>query len=133
MPMAAAPHPYKVVAPFIDGFLRTEALAAAFELGIVRALEPDRVAMPTALATQLSLDPFHLQILLDILTHDGVLQRGSEGVSLAEGFRKALVFRDLLEVRMEFGRRHSRTVMDNYAASIRDTYRNQGQIGRAHV
>jgi len=30
MPMAASPHPYKVVAPFLDGFLRTEALAAAF-------------------------------------------------------------------------------------------------------
>src|SRR4051794_2816402 len=128
MPMNDPLHPYKVVAPFLDGFLRTEALAAAFELGIIRALEPDAVAAPAALATRLSVDPFHLQILLDILCHDGVLQKGPDGVSLADGFRAALVFRDLLEVRMEFGRRHRRTVMDNYAASIRDPYRNQGRL-----
>jgi ubiquinone/menaquinone biosynthesis C-methylase UbiE len=128
MPMSASPHPYQVVARFLDGFLRTEALAAAFELGIIQALEPDRAATTAALAGRLSLDPFHLQILLDILTHDGVLRKGPDGVSLAEGFRAALAYRDLLEVRMEFGRRHRRTVMDNYAASIRDPYRNQGRL-----
>ena len=98
MPM----HPYKVVAPFLDGFLRTEALAAAFELGIIRTLEVDGVGVTTAaLATRLSVDPFHLQILLDLLCHDGVLHKGPDGVSLADGFRKALVYRDLLEVRLE--------------------------------
>ena len=128
MPMSASPHPYKVVGPFLDGFLRVEALAAAFELGIIRTLEPGPAATTAALAEQLSLDPFHLQILLDILTHDGVLQKGPDGVSLTEGFRAALNYRDLLEVRLEFGRRHRRTVMDNYAASIRDPYRNQGRL-----
>src|SRR4051812_40499788 len=128
MAMNASPHPYKVVAPFLDGFLRTEALAAAFELGIIQALESDRAASTAALAERLSLDPFHLQILLDILTHDGVLQTDRDGVLLADGFRAALAYRDLLEVRMEFGRLHRRTVMDNYAASIRDPYRNQGRL-----
>src|SRR5690242_12179162 len=103
MPMSAPLHPYKVVAPFLDGFLRTEALAAAFELGVIGTLEPGGAMTTAALATRLSADPFHLQILLDILCHDGVLDKGPDGVSLAKGFRAALAFRDLLEVRMEFG------------------------------
>jgi ubiquinone/menaquinone biosynthesis C-methylase UbiE len=126
--MSPFPHPYKVVAPFLNGFLRVEALAAAFELGIIETLERDAHATTAALAEGLSLDPLHLQILLDLLTHDGVLQKGPEGVSLTKPFCAALAFRDLLEVRMEFGRRHRRTVLDNYAASIRDPFHYQGRL-----
>src|SRR5262245_27518876 len=126
--MPGPPHPYKIVGEFLNGYLRVEALAAAFQLGIIGALEPGSVASADALAKSLSLDRLHLQILLDILTHDGVLQKGSDGFSLSERFRGALAYRDLLEVRMEFARLARRALFDNYALSVRDPFRYQGRL-----
>lgn len=126
--MPTSLHPFQVVAPFLDGYLRAEALAAAFELGVIGTLEATEEATTAALAGRLSVNEFHLQILLDILTHDGVLKKGLGGFSLSESFRAALAYRDLLQVRMEFGRRHRRTVADNYAASIRSPFEHQGRL-----
>lgn len=126
--MSGAPHPYKIVGQFLNGFLRVETLSAAFELGIIDALAGGPASETDALATALSLDPLHLQILLDILTHDGVLEKGPEGVTLSESLRAALAYRDLLEVRMEFARRARRAMFDNYALSVRDPFRYQGRL-----
>ncbi|HYD48903.1 MAG TPA: methyltransferase [Terriglobales bacterium] len=120
-------HPYTIVAEFINGFLRTEALAAAFELGVIDTLLTASVASTEELARILESDRLHLQILLDMLAHDGVLVKQPQ-LSLTESFRNALNYRDLLMVRMEFGRTARRLLFDNYALSIKDPYRYQGRL-----
>jgi hypothetical protein len=126
--MPDRPHPYKIVGEFLNGFLRVEALAAAFELGVIAALEQRAPASTETLAQSLSVDRTHLQILLDMLTHDGVLEKSAAGVALTDKFRTALTYRDLLDVRMEFARLARRALFDNYALSIRDPFRFQGRL-----
>lgn len=125
--MPSTVHPFRVIEPFLDGFLRTEALTAAFELGVIEGLA--RSPLPVeALARALSVDAQHLHTLIGLLVQHGVLRRDGETLALSEGFREALEYRDLLAARIDFAHRVRRAMLDYFALSIRDPLQYQQKL-----
>jgi len=121
-------HPFNIIGEFLDGFLRAEALSAAFKLGLIDRLAQGAPASIGELAQQLALDVKHTGILSALLVNHGVLRKDVERVFLTDRFRAALAYRDLLEVRLEFGRDVRRAMHDHYAPSVRDPSRHHSQL-----
>jgi len=123
-----APHPFRIVEEFLDGFLRTQSVCAALELGVVDFLSEHPTANPDALAEALTVDFDQLRILLGILIQQGVLTRSDVGLSLSGRFRAALKHRDLLEARVDFSLRVRKAMIDYYVLSVREPQRYQSKL-----
>jgi len=120
-------HPFRIIEPFLDGFLRTEALSAALLLGVIDALATAPAPVAT-LADALHIDRTQLEMLTGMLVQHGVLEHDDTGLSLSDRFRHALRYRDLLEVRIDFARRVRRTMLDYFTLSVRDPRQYQRKL-----
>jgi SAM-dependent methyltransferase len=90
----------------VNRFLGTEldarAIKSAFELGVLDNLESAGSMSMTELAAAADVEPKILRLLLDMLEVNDVVVRTGDVVTLTSGFKSALRFSDLLEVRIAF-------------------------------
>jgi hypothetical protein len=90
----------------VDDFLRdavgARALASAFQLGIVDQLAQKQWAALPEVADAARLDQRGLRLLAGMLRANGVIQMGEGAIGLTNQFRAALLFRDLLEAKLDF-------------------------------
>lgn len=97
---------YLCVDDFMRDLVGARALASALELGLIDALEQG-ASTTDALAARTRLDARGLELLLGLLCSNGVVNAGvtdarDARVSLTEGFRTALKYRDLLAAKLDF-------------------------------
>ena len=98
---ADAAYPYLAVDHFLETMAGAQALATAFELGLIDALAqgPTRAA---DLAYQLGVEAPGLDLLLGLLSGSGVVAVSADGTAqLSERFSGALLYRDLLEAQLD--------------------------------
>jgi SAM-dependent methyltransferase len=101
--------PHLVVDEFLKTLVDARALKTAFELGLIDRLIAARSGgSGEALGRALGADPTGMRLLLDLLVAGGIVHEraGDNGragdIRLTARFRKALEFRDLLEVKLDF-------------------------------
>jgi SAM-dependent methyltransferase len=89
----------------VDEYLRTaveaRALAAAFDFRLIDSLLTGSMTSRD-LQARLGLDPRSLEMLLKLLTVNGVVRRRGDEVALDDWFRRALQFRELMEAKLAF-------------------------------
>ncbi|MDH3536237.1 MAG: methyltransferase [Gammaproteobacteria bacterium] len=88
---------YLSVDNFLRDFLSVQVLKQAFDSGLIAQLEA-AVFMPRTSAS----DRQGEQFLLGILVNSGVIRHDADQFSLTPEFKKALTYRDLLQVKIEF-------------------------------
>lgn len=88
---------YLCVDMFLRDFLSVQVLKQAFESGLVAQLEAAEY-MPEMSA----FDRLGREFLLGVLVSSGVVRQDADQISLTPKFRKALTYRDLLQVKIEF-------------------------------
>ena len=90
----------------VNRFLGTEldarAIKTAFELGLLDNLETAGTLSMAELAAAADVEPNIMRLLLDMLEVNDVVARTGDLVTLTPGFKAALRFSDLLEVRIAF-------------------------------
>ena len=101
------PHPmtstdFLIIEPFLHDAIQARTLQAAFELGVIDALESNVCLSESQLLRGRSCDAAGGRFLLQVLARSGVVQLKNESVQLTESFRSALRFRDLLLTKLQF-------------------------------
>ena len=93
--------PYLEVDRFLETMAGAQALATAFELGLIDALAAG--PRPAAgLSHQFNLEPPGLDLLLGLLAGGGVVALAPDGAArLSDRFLAALTYRDLLEAKLD--------------------------------
>ncbi len=108
----------------VDEFLQTlpeaRALKTAFELGIIARLQAQGRGASAALARLVGLDEAAMRLLLDLLVANGVVQERGGDVMLADRFLRALRYRDLLEVRLDYVGHVLRDFAEGFTTLLRD-------------
>jgi SAM-dependent methyltransferase len=116
----------------VDAFIRTlvdaRALKTAFELGLVEHLQQQpQPRNVDALGAALGTDRLGLRFLLDLLAANRVVEENAAGVRLHGDFERALRYRDLLEMKLDFAGFTMNDFADLFTALIRDPARFTGQ------
>jgi len=93
---------YLCVEAFLVSVAGAQALATAFQLGLINALGRDRAPPQPSLAATLGLDAMGRRLLLDLLVAHQVIEEDGDGIRLTGAFVDGLKYRDLLEARLEF-------------------------------
>ncbi len=102
---------YLCVDAYIADMVGARALSTAFETGVIDYLIAHACCTPQAMETDLQLDPRGLQLLLGMLRANGVIESKyhdlaatdkNVAIQLAENFKTAVVFRDLMEAKLYF-------------------------------
>ena len=90
----------------VDEFLKTifdaRALGTAFDLGLIDALRETPPSTPEELGKRFRGDGRGLRLLLGLLKANGVVEERDGKITLTPRFLKALCFRDLMQVKIEF-------------------------------
>lgn len=86
---------------FLRDFLPARALATAFRIGLIDHFLSQGPALPETLAERFGADPQGMNLLLDQLLASRVIADRGGKWSISEGFRAALAYRDLLELKLE--------------------------------
>lgn len=93
--------PYLEVDRFLETMAGAHALATALELGVIDALAAAPVS-PSELATGIAAEATGVHLLLGLLSGIGVINAAADGtVRLSERFRAALIYRELLEAKID--------------------------------
>ena len=111
---------YLCIEPYLVSILGCRALSTAFEIGLIDRLEQVDVLSLTELRTLNLAMPLGLDWLLAELHRAQVLRRNEGGVALMPAFRRALAYRDLLRVKLDFAHFAAHDYIDHYTAMIRD-------------
>lgn len=88
---------YLCVDNFLRDFLSVQVLKQAFNSGLIAQLEA-----ASYLPRMSAFDRHGAQFLLGVLVNSGVILQDADQISLTPEFRKALTYRDLLLVKIEF-------------------------------
>lgn len=120
-------HPFRIVEEFLDGFLRVEALMAAFQLGVIDALDVTPLYERDLIET-IHVDAKHFALLAGLLVQQNVLRRQGDVLAISDRFRQALEYRDLLEARMDWAHRVRGAMIEFFALSIRDPEKHQHHL-----
>ena len=94
---------FLIIEPFLHDAIQARTLQAAFELGIIDALESSANVPVSQLLRGRSCDAAGGKFLLQVLARSGVVQLDGASVQLTETFRSALRFRDLLLTKLQSG------------------------------
>ena len=114
---------YLVVDRFMGTMIHAEALATAFEIGMVDCLISRGPASSVVLAERLSATPDGVALLLDILIESGVVAEKDGACALADSFLKALCFRDLMEARLFMARMAAQDLLGGFVDLVTDRVR----------
>ena len=93
---------FLIIEPFLHDAIQARTLQAAFELGIIDALESNACLPESQVLRGRSCDSAGGKFLLQVLARSGVVQLNDKSVHLTESFRSALRFRDLLLTKLQF-------------------------------
>ena len=93
---------FLIIEPFLHDAIQARTLQAAFELGIIDALESNADLPESQLLRGRPCDAAGGRFLLQMLAGSGVVQISGESIQLTETFRSALRFRDLLLTKLQF-------------------------------
>ena len=90
----------------VNGFLKSEldarAVKAGFELGLLDRLAERGPATLESLSRELRINPTGFDALVSMLETNAVIARLGDSIGLTDDFVRALRFRDLMEVRIDF-------------------------------
>src|SRR5688572_8220455 len=116
--------PFLAVDDFLRDLVGARALATALESGLIDALVAGPRS-PAELASSLRFDPRGLSLELDLLRANRVLERRSDeqrsdGVALTAAFEAALLYRDLLEAKLDFANLVAPDVFERFTALVND-------------
>lgn len=93
---------YLCVDGFLSDFLHTQTLKSAFAIGLIELLSKESSLGFDDLSVALSIDPEGMTFLLDLLEHNNVVKQSGGTLSLTQEFVRALKYRSLLEIKIEF-------------------------------
>lgn len=93
---------FLIIEPFLQDAIQARTLQAAFELGIIDALDSQGPIPESQLLLVRACDAAGGRFLLQVLTRSGVVNLSNELVQLTDNFRSALRFRDLLLTKLQF-------------------------------
>ncbi len=116
----------------IDGFMQdifsARALATAFETGLIDSLVREPQVLPEVLARRLGLAEEGFALLFGFLEKNRVLRRSDSGLRLTEGFRRALEFRDLLELKLRTAHLGAHDLLDHFTGMVRQPRPSIGKL-----
>ncbi len=92
---------YLIVDLFLSDFTQAQALSAALRLSLIDLLAESGEINFDNLATQVEIDRQGLALLVKLLETNGVIKRENNVITLTPKFIEALVYRDLMEVKLE--------------------------------
>jgi SAM-dependent methyltransferase len=104
------------------------ALATALETGLIDFLVKEQRESPDDLARRLGLDEQGLGLLFGLLEKNRVLRRSGSGVQLTDEFRRALDFRDLLELKLSTARLGAHDLLDHFTEMVRRPRQSIGNL-----
>jgi SAM-dependent methyltransferase len=110
---------YLCVDAFVRDIFSACALAAAFETGLIDSLLQASQSPPEALGRRLDLDHQGFALLLGLLEKSRVLTKNGYGVELTDEFRRALDFRDLLQMKISTANFGAHDLLDRFTDMIR--------------
>jgi SAM-dependent methyltransferase len=119
---------YLCVDAFMQDIFSARALATAFESGLIDFLLREPQPSPEALARRTGLDKEGLVLLLGLLKKSQVLRQGDSGLQLTEEFRRALDFRDLLELKLSTANFGAHDLLDHFTEMIRHPRQSIGNL-----
>ena len=117
---------YLCVEAFVRNVVGAQALATAFQLGLIDSVVDGRAAAPANLAARLGLDENGLRLVLDLLVAHRVIKEDGGDIRLTDAFARALKYRDLLEARLEF----ARTALPDFMQLLPTLITNPGDFQR---
>ena len=111
----------------VDQYLRTavdcRSLGTAFEVGLIDLLLAHRDLTAEGIGSALGLGAVPLHVLLGLLAANRVVQVSADHVGLAQSFRGALRFRDVLEAKIEFANLVGPDFLDHFTTLLTDPRR----------
>jgi SAM-dependent methyltransferase len=119
---------YLCVDGFMNDILSACALSTAFETGLVDSLLLERALPVDGLPRRLGLEENGFTLLAALLEKSGVLTTGGFGVRLTEPFRRALGFRDLLQMKLSTARFGAHDLLDRFTEMIRHPRESIGRL-----
>ena len=93
---------FLIIEQFLHDAIQARTLQAAFELGIIDALESNVSLSESQILRGRGCDVAGGRFLLQVLARSGVVDITPESIRLTETFRSALRFRDLLLTKLQF-------------------------------
>jgi SAM-dependent methyltransferase len=111
---------YLCVDAFLVHLVDVQALATAFETGIIDLLAAVPGSNTEALQQIFRGEPRGLQLLLDLLQTNSVVREADGGWELKPQFRRALRYRDLLEAKIDFANIAAPDLIGHFSALLRD-------------
>src|SRR4051794_10280206 len=117
---------YLCVEQFLASCVDARVLKTAFELGLVDCLHGQEGATRLSLAAVVH-DEQALQLLLGLLQANHVIETHTGQVRLTNAFRHALVYRDLLEAKLDF----ANLVAPDFLESFTDLLINPARFRRS--
>lgn len=132
LPHSTEPPAYEFL--IVDDFLRSlidaRVLKTAFELGLIDRLQERGAGSAEALGRLLGLDRIGLRFLIDLLAANGVVQESRGDVRLTRKFQIALMYRDLLETKLNYAGFTITDFADLFTTLVRD---GGGFMGQARL
>lgn len=114
---------YLSVDRFMATMLQSEALAAAFQIGLVDCLVSRGPASADVLAERLGATPRGMTFLLEVLTESGVVEQRNGICSLTAHFARAMEFRELMEMKLALANMAARDLLGGFTDLIRSPER----------
>ncbi|MFW5921500.1 MAG: methyltransferase [Polyangiales bacterium] len=121
--------PFCVVDHFLSDLTQLTLLSAAFDLGLVELLEKRAPLSVAQIREQLDLDRRTHRLFIDGLVGMDVLREVEAGLTLTDRFRRALEYRDLMDVTIELGMMSARDVVSGLPTLVRDRRRYLEEAG----
>ncbi len=119
---------YLCVDTFMQDIFSARALATAFETGLIDFLIQEPQASPDVITRRLRLNEQGLALLLGLLEKSGVLKPSDSGVRLTEEFRRALDFRDILELKLSTANFGAHDLLDHFTEMVRQPRQSIGNL-----
>jgi hypothetical protein len=119
---------YLCVDAFMQDIFSARALYTAFETGLMDLLLQEPQQQPEALARKLGLDEQGAALLLGLLEKSRVISRSGLGVRLTEEFRRALEFRDLVQMKLSTANFGAHDLLDRFTDMVRRPRESIGEL-----
>jgi hypothetical protein len=109
-----ASYDYLLANNFIDNFSSSQALSAAFDIGLIDLFKVCAYLTIDDITSQLSIrvDSLGLNYLLGMLCSSNIIEREADVISLTDKFSKALVFQDFIQAQIAFANLVANDVVD---------------------
>ncbi len=111
---------YLCIEPYLRDFVVAQALNVALRKGLIDVVaELGRVSQST-LAMRLATDQAGVGLLCEVLKSAGVLRGDTQQLCLSDGFKQALVYRELMEAKLDFANLLAPDLIAHFQAYVDD-------------